>query len=414
MFELVEDQIIQGARIKVVGVGGGGGNAINTMINARLKGVDFIAANTDCQALEANLANDKVQLGSELTRGLGAGANPEIGNKAATESEADLRAELKGADMVFVTAGMGGGTGTGAAPVIARVAKEVGALTVGVVTKPFSFDGRRRGRFADKGIEDLRDNVDTLIVIPNERLVSLAGKETSMLDAFRKVDEVLLQAVRGISDLVLVNGLINLDFADVRTIMAEMGMALMGSGRANGENRALDAATRAISSPLLENISISGATGILINITGGPGLTLYEVNEAAKLIQEEAHEDANIIFGSVIDKKMGEDISVTVIATGFNKVRHGFLTTSRSAGASHRRVSMPTMQTTQQPVLRAVAPNPDGSPEGPVEVMESQPAVDSSSPSSLKEIASGIGFPSQEVASMDEYDIPTFLRKHAD
>ena len=416
MFEFVEDQIIQGARIKVVGIGGGGGNAINTMIDSKLRGVDFVAANTDLQALNANQAPTKIQLGMQLTKGLGAGADPEIGRNAAIESEEVLFEEIQGADMVFITGGMGGGTGTGSAPIIARIAKEANALTVGVVTKPFAFEGRRRGRFADKGIEELRENVDTLIVIPNERLVSLAGKETSMLNAFRKVDEVLLQAVKGISDLVLVNGLINLDFADVRTVMAEMGMALMGTGRAHGENRALDAATRAISSPLLENVSISGATGIVINITGGPNLTLHEVNEAAKLIQEEAHEDANIIFGSVIDKKMGEDISVTVIATGFNKSRRPHF----AAGVKRPTITTAPRPVTSspQPVLRAVAPalqGPKTRPETPVEIAETEPILEKrKAPANLKEIASEIGYSAQDVVNMDEYDIPTFLRKHAD
>jgi cell division protein FtsZ len=318
MFELVE-HIQLGARIKVIGVGGGGGNAVNTMIAGKLTGVDFIVANTDAQALEANRATLKLQLGGEITKGLGAGANPEVGRRAAMEDEAKLRECLGGADMIFITAGMGGGTGTGGAPVIAKVAREVGALTVGVVTKPFVFEGKKRMRQADEGIQELKANVDTLIVIPNQRLLSIAARTTTMLEAFHKADDILLQAVRGISDLIITPGLINLDFADVRTVMAEMGLALMGAATASGENRAVEAAQKAVSSPLLEDVSIHGARGLLINITGGADLGLHEVNEAATMIQEEAHEDANIIFGAVIDERMKDEIRVTVIATGFGE-----------------------------------------------------------------------------------------------
>ncbi len=318
MFELVE-QVNLSARIKVFGIGGGGGNAVNTMIAAKLSGVDFIVANTDAQAIEASRASVKIQLGETITKGLGAGANPEIGRRAALEDEERLRDYLAGADMIFITAGMGGGTGTGGAPVIARIAREVGALTVGVVTKPFIFEGKKRLRQADEGIQELKQNVDTLIVIPNQRLLSIAAKSTTMLEAFQKADDVLLQAVRGISDLIITPGLINLDFADVRTVMAEMGLALMGAASASGENRAVEAAQKAISSPLLEDISIQGARGVLINVTGGPDLCLYEVNEAATMIQEEAHEDANIIFGAVIDERMKDEIRITVIATGFGE-----------------------------------------------------------------------------------------------
>jgi cell division protein FtsZ len=314
----LEDDTPNQARIKVVGVGGGGGNAINTMIASGLDGVEFIAANTDLQALDSNLASAKIQLGAELTRGLGAGANPEVGRAAALEDTARLVEALQGADMVFVTCGMGGGTGTGAAPVIAKAAKEVGALTVGVVTKPFRFEGRKRMRQAEQGMQILEQEVDTLITIPNERLLQVAGQSTTMLDAFRKVDEVLLNAVQGISDLVVIHGFINVDFADVRTVMAERGHALMGTGYAVGDRKALEAAKQAISSPLLEDITIDGATGILINITGGPDLTLTEINEAACLIQETAHEDANIIFGSVVDANMEDQVRITVIATGFD------------------------------------------------------------------------------------------------
>src|SRR5215468_4066791 len=313
------DEVLQ-ARIVVFGVGGGGGNAVNTMIGAHLDGVEFVCANTDCQALDANLAPLKIQLGNDVTRGLGAGANPEVGRQAAIESVERIKEVLTGADMVFVTAGMGGGTGTGGAPVIARLAKEAGALTVGVVTKPFLFEGKKRRRQAEDGIVALEAAVDTLITIPNQRLLSVAGQSTTMLDAFRRADEVLLNAVQGISDLITVPGLINVDFADVRTIMSCMGRALMGTGRAKGDRRAIEAAQQAISSPLLEDVSIDGATGILINITGGPDLTLFEVNEASSLIQEAAHDEANIIFGSVIDPNIKEEVRITVIATGFDKL----------------------------------------------------------------------------------------------
>ena len=314
MIELVGNEGA-GACIKVIGIGGGGGNAVNTMIASGLRGVEFVVANTDAQALANNLAPVKLQLGE----GLGAGAKPEVGCARAEENADRIREQLSGADMVFITAGMGGGTGTGGAPVVGRLARELGALSVGVVTKPFSFEGKRRGRQAEDGIAQLQDAVDTLIVIPNERLLATVARQTSMLDAFRSADDILLQAVRGISDLVTVHGLINLDFADVRTIMSEMGMAIMGSGTARGENRAIEAAQRAISSPLLEDLSIRGARGVLINITGSADLALHEINDASSLIQEEAHEDANIIFGAVIDESMGDELRITVIATGFGQ-----------------------------------------------------------------------------------------------
>src|SRR2546428_2671466 len=318
MFEIVEQHGMT-ARIKVIGIGGGGGNAVNTMIGGKLSGVDFMVANTDAQSLEASQAPLRIQLGSMVTKGLGAGANPEIGRRAALEDQEQIREYLEGSDMIFLTAGMGGGTGTGGAPVIARVARDVGALTVGVVTKPFIFEGKKRMRQAEEGIEELKQSVDTLIVIPNQRLLSIAAKTTTMLEAFHKADDVLLQAVRGISDLIITPGLINLDFADVRTVMAEMGLALMGAASASGENRAVEAAQKAISSPLLEDISIQGARGVLINITGAADLGLHEVNEAATLIHEEAHDDANIIFGAVIDERLKDEIRITVIATGFGE-----------------------------------------------------------------------------------------------
>jgi cell division protein FtsZ len=305
-----------GAKIKVVGVGGSGCNAVNTMIRSGLEGVEFITANTDRQALEASLAPLKLPIGQELTKGLGAGANPEVGRKAALEEYARISEVLAGADMVFITAGMGGGTGTGAAPVFAKIAKEVGALTVGVVTKPFIFEGKKRMRHADQGMAWLRENVDSLITIPNQRLLAISGTTLSMMDAFKKADEVLLNAVQGISDLINHTGLINSDFADVKTIMQNKGLALMGIGFGEGEHRAVEAATNAISSPLLEDISIDGATGIIINITGGSNLKIHEVNEATTLIMEAAHDDAEIIFGTVIDESMKDAVKVTVIATG--------------------------------------------------------------------------------------------------
>lgn len=304
------------AKIKVIGVGGGGNNAVNRMITAGLRGVEFLAVNTDAQALKGAMAGFKLQIGSKLTKGLGAGADPEVGNKAAEESREEIANALRGADMVFVTAGMGGGTGTGAAPIVAEVAKELGALTVGVVTKPFTFEGRKRQMQAEKGIQNLKGKVDTLITIPNDRLLQVVDKKTSLVDAFRLADDVLRQGVQGISDLIAVPGLINLDFADVRTIMADTGSALMGIGVSRGENRATEAARAAISSPLLET-SIEGAKGVLLNITGGADLGLLEVNEAAEIISQAADPEANIIFGAVIDEAITDEIRVTVIATGF-------------------------------------------------------------------------------------------------
>src|SRR5215471_5432126 len=304
------------ALIRVVGVGGGGTNAVNRMVDAGLSGVEFIAVNTDAQALMACDADVKIHIGSAATRGLGAGADPTVGNAAAQESRDELKEALKGADMIFITAGEGGGTGTGGAPILAELGRELGALTVGVVTKPFGFEGRRRGQQAEQGIENLRDKVDTLIVIENDRLLQVVEKQTSVVDAFRMADDVLRQGVQGITDLITVPGLINLDFADVRTIMREAGSALMGIGVARGDNRAVEAARAAISSPLLET-TLDGATGILLNITGGPDLGLAEVDEAAQVVTNAADSNANVIFGAVIDESMGEDVRVTAIATGF-------------------------------------------------------------------------------------------------
>jgi len=322
---LDEDQLT--AKIKVIGVGGGGGNAVNRMIQAGIKGIEFLVANTDVQAMRTCLAPTKIQIGAKLTKGLGAGANPEIGKQAALEDTDRILESLSGADMIFITSGMGGGTGTGAAPIIASLAAELGSLTVAVVTKPFAFEGKRRRVQAEQGIRALRDTVDTLITIPNERLLNFVERATSLSEAFKIADDVLRQAVQGISDLITVPGEINLDFADVKTIMHGMGMALMGTGVSQGEHRAVEAAQRAISSPLLEEASIEGAKGVLINITGGTDMTLFEVHEAASIIQEAADEEANIIFGTVIDPKMKDEVKVTVIATGFDAATKGLLNT---------------------------------------------------------------------------------------
>jgi len=396
-----------GARIKVIGVGGGGGNAINTMVAGRLEGVEFIAANTDVQALAANKASIKLQLGKSASKGLGAGANPEVGRQAALENREQIEAALRGADMVFVTAGMGGGTGTGGAPVVADIAKASGALTVGVVTKPFLFEGNRRRKHAEAGLAELQAAVDTLIVIPNQRLLSVAGESMSLADAFKRADEVLLNAVQGISDLITVHGIVNVDFADVRTIMAAQGVALMGSGRASGAKRAVEAMQAAISSPLLEDVTLDGATGLLVNITGGAGLTLHEVDEAVSMAHGAADPEANIIFGSVIDERLGDEVKITVIATGFGR------------GAAERRpppraVSVPV----SNPAARAAGPAPvkaaDPSPirlARPVPQQAAQAApppaqVPAAVRATVRVPAAGYS-PEQE----DQYDIPAFLRR---
>ena len=317
VFELEETR--DNAKIKVIGLGGGGSNAINRMMEARFNGVEFIVANTDSQALRASPAPIKLQLGARLTQGLGAGSDPEIGKNAALEDREQIKKLLEGADMVFVTAGLGGGTGTGSAPIVAATAKELGILTVAVVTKPFAFEGRRRAQQAEAGLTELRGVVDTLITIPNQRLLAVVDRGTPLVEAFRIADTVLLQAVQGISDLILVPGLINLDFADVRTIMAGMGMALMGTGVGKGEHRAVEAAQKAVASPLLDETSIDGARGILMNFTGGPDLSLHEVEEAARIVQDAGDEEAHIIFGAVIDPSLQDEVRITVIATGFTE-----------------------------------------------------------------------------------------------
>jgi cell division protein FtsZ len=381
MFEF-DESIDQSAKIKVIGVGGGGSNAVNTMIQSHVEGVDFICANTDAQALRNSQAPMKVQIGAKLTKGLGAGANPEIGREAAQEDRIRLNEILDGADMVFIAAGLGGGTGTGAAPVIAEVAKELGALTVGVVTKPFTREGRQRQKKAESGIERLKEVVDSLIVIPNDRLLGLSGKNTSILDAFKPCDDVLRQAVQGISDLITTSGLINVDFADVKAIMSERGMAMMGIGIAEGERRASEAAQRAISSPLLEEIDISGAKGVLVNITGSSNMTMDEFDEASSIIHEKVHEDANIIIGLVINEEMGDRIKITAIATGF--------------GSSFEK----NKRNVEELRNRAITAMDKVDRDLPTFIRERQ----QDGPRSLRA-------PSGEDS---EYDIPTFLRKRVD
>lgn len=382
MFEIAEVEQ-SGAKIKVVGVGGGGGNALNTMVTAGLAGVEFISINTDAQALKQSLAETKLQVGASVTKGLGSGGVPDVGRQAAVEDREKLAEFVSGADMVFITAGLGGGTGTGASPIIAEIAKQTGALTVAVVTKPFLFEGRKRMMQAERGIEELRDMVDTLITIPNQRLLAVVDKSTPLVESFQRADDVLRQAVQGISDLIAVPGLINLDFADVRTIMLDMGYALMGAGEASGENRSAEAAQRAISSPLLEEASIQGAKGVLLNITGGPSLTLYEVSEAANIIHEAVDDDCNIIFGSVIDGTMDDElVRITVIATGF---------ASRDAMVSPVRR------------LRAVASREDL--DIPSHVRQKRLNLTSIQP--IQHVAAA-------VEDDKELDVPTFLRKQAD
>jgi cell division protein FtsZ len=411
-----------GAKIKVIGVGGGGGNALNTMILAGLTGVDFIAANTDCQALQHNRAGTKIQLGAMVTKGLGAGANPEIGRQAALEDREKIAAALEGADMVFVTAGMGGGTGTGGAPIIADIARSLGALTVGVVTKPFMFEGKRRLKQADHGIAELKNAVDTLITIPNQRLLAVADEKTTLLDTFKKADEVLLNAVQGISDLITIPGLINVDFADVRTIMSNMGVALMGTGTAAGETRALQAAKMAVESPLLEDVQIDGATGILINITGGANMTLVEVNQACSLIQEAAHEDANIIFGSVIDDELGDRLKITVIATGFTSRDARRIermdATRQVRGPSQGSLAMPAATepvgarhppAQRTPEIRRAATPAPAAATGPSRMTPPPPPARPASDKPVRHI-SWEELRQMTGASEDELDIPTFLR----
>jgi len=395
-----EDEPVLGARIKVIGVGGGGSNAVNRMIMAKMTGVDFMVANTDCQALKSAKAPVRLQIGSKLTKGLGAGSNPEVGRQAALEDTEKLLEALHGADMVFITTGLGGGTGTGATPIVANLASELGALVVAVVTKPFSFEGRKRREQAEMGLRELRECVDTVICIPNERLLSTVDRNTSLQAAFLIADDVLRQAVQGISDLITIPGEINLDFADVKTIMSGMGMALMGTGIATGERRATEAAQRAISSPLLEDATIDGARGVLINITGGPSMTLFEVAEASNLVHEAAHDEANIIFGTVIDEKMGDAIKVTVIATGFRD-------SSRAAREEHARNA-------------ATAPRPRVAAPGRLEPVEPA-AQGGQTPFLRKGQTRPVAFGTEEGSYgpnftnlKDDLDVPTFLRRQMD
>ncbi len=367
-----DDPPLTGARIKVIGIGGGGSNAVNRMIESGIEGIEFLVANTDLQALKRSRAPIKIQLGSRLTKGLGAGADPNVGREAALEDTDKIIEVLEGADMVFVTTGLGGGTGTGAAPIVASLATELDALTVAVVTKPFQFEGRRRMQQADQGLRELRECVDTVITIPNERLLHTVERGVSLSDSFRVADDVLRQAVQGISDLITVPGLINLDFADVKSIMSGMGMALMGAGRATGENRAIEATQQAISSPLLEEATIQGAKGVLINITGGPDLTLFEVNAASSIIRESADDDANIIFGAVIDETLTDEMKITVIATGFDRE-------AASVASAAATTAIPA------PPPRFVARPADDLPR-----------------------------PMMGTPRVDDLDVPTFIRKKAD
>jgi len=404
------------AKIKVIGVGGGGGNAVNRMIASNLRGIEFIAANTDLQALAKCKASLKLQLGREITRGLGAGADPEVGRKAALEDTDKILEMLDGADMIFLTAGMGGGTGTGALPILAALAAEIGALTVAVVTKPFGFEGRRRMQIAERGIEELRDSVDTLITIPNERLLSFVERGTPLAEAFRIADDVLRQAVQGISDLITVPGEVNVDFADVRAIMSGMGMALMGTGIAKGENRALEASQRAISSPLLEETSIEGAKGVLINISGGRDLTLHEVAEAARIIQGAVDPDANIISGMVIDESLDEEMKVTVIATGFRYAGETPERAAASAGMPLRPIPGPGASPVGPRYAASVGSGSASRPPAPEPKREE---ATTEIPFYRKVLAQGSrgddpgGF-GPNWSNVDDYDIPTVLRKQMD
>ena len=395
------------AKIKVIGVGGGGGNAINRMIDAHLEGVEFMAANTDLQALEMCRATNRIQLGVKLTSGLGAGANPEVGRKAALEDADKIIEALEGADMVFVTAGLGGGTGTGAAPIIASLASEMGALTVAVVTKPFGFEGKRRMSQAERGLNELLDSVDTMIVIPNEKLLAVA-KDAGFFESFRVADDILRQAVQGISDIITIPGIINRDFADVKAIMAGMGYAVMGTATARGEERAMEAAQRAIASPLLEAGAIDGARGILINITGSSSLKLAEVNEASTIIQGAAHEDANIIFGAVQDERMKDEVKITVIATGFRTQHseHRERTVHSAAQAiSHARAAAVFEHEHPEPVVNQ-RPEPTPAPAPPPKAMAAAVPIPHE-PTSIADVKSSVKANYEE----DDLDVPAFIRK---
>lgn len=398
MFSFQED-MLSPVRIKVIGIGGAGCNAINTMITSGLARVDFIASNTDLQALDRSLAPYKIQLGPERTRGLGAGAKPEIGRDAALESKEHIRECLEGADMVFVTAGMGGGTGTGAAPIVASIAREMGILTVGVVTKPFQYEGQRRNKHAEEGIRDMRRHVDTLLIIPNQRLLGIVDKSTPLLEAFKVADDVLRQAIQGIADVITTTGHVNVDFADVRTVMSHTGRAVMGMGVSRGPNRAIEAAQKAMCSPLLEEGSVEGARGVLLNITGGASLSLHEVEEAASIIQQTADSEANIIVGQVINPDMGEDLIITVIATGFEREEDQ----PTAPMASDRGVNRPAKPI--QPLLAGMVAS----------LAADRPMKDLDRPTFLRRMTE-MRDPTDRAAmtAEDEWDVPTFLRKQAD
>jgi cell division protein FtsZ len=417
MLELIDDgKQVLGASIKVIGVGGAGGNAVNRMIQSGLGGVEFIAANTDAQVLDQSLSPKKLQLGTGVTKGLGSGANPNVGRDAAEEDEAKISELLEGADMVFVTAGMGGGTGTGAAPVVARIAKAQGALTVAVVTRPFEFEGRRRMQLADDGLRELKERVDTLIVIPNQRLLTIVDRTTPLKEAFRVADQVLHHATKGISDLITVPGLVNLDFADVKTVMAERGNALMGAGHATGPNRAYEAAQSAVSSPLLDDISISGAEALLVNVTGGESMTLHEINEAVTVVVDAAGHDANVIFGAVIDEHMGDGLSITVIATGFGKGEPKRMErTMVGAGTTTHTGSQPRIYPMAERIQRpaAVQAAPPPSLEEPS--IEDESVVATTTRPGYKMASPTVRRPfGGRAITRDNMDVPAFMRKQMD
>ena len=397
-----EETPLQNAKMKVVGIGGAGGNAVNRMIDEELEGVEFISINTDSQALKSSRAQVTLQVGKKLTRGLGAGARPEVGRQALAESEEDVRRALEGADLVFITAGMGGGTGTGAAPMVAEIARDMGALTIGIITRPFSFEGKKRERQADQGLIELRRCVDTMIVVPNDRLLAVVPKGTSFGDALKKADEILLHATQGISDLISVTGEINVDFADVRTVMASRGPALMGSGFGEGENRAQEAAQEAISSPLLDEVSIAGARGVLINITGGMDLAIDEVTEISSIIQEGAGDEAEIIFGAVHDPDLEGKIRVTVIATGFDSVKNEKVISSDFQNSKPRSNTIPN----PEPML----------PDLQIQIEEEDEALVGVAVASDEEVLPLNRFPERVVSSNQllELDIPTFIRRQMD
>mgnify|MGYP002395067394 FL=1 len=397
-----EETPLQNAKMKVVGIGGAGGNAVNRMIDEELEGVEFISINTDSQALKSSRAQVTLQVGKKLTRGLGAGARPEVGRQALAESEEDVRRALEGADLVFVTAGMGGGTGTGAAPMVAEIARDMGALTIGIITRPFSFEGKKRERQADQGLTELRRCVDTMIVVPNDRLLAVVPKGTSFRDALKKADEILLHATQGISDLISVTGEINVDFADVRTVMASRGSALMGSGFGEGENRAQEAAQEAISSPLLDEVSIAGARGVLINITGGMDLAIDEVTEISSIIQEGAGDEAEIIFGAVHDPDLEGKIRVTVIATGFDSVKNEKVISSDFQNSKPRSNTIPN----PEPMLPGLQ----------IQIEEEDEALVGVAVASDEEVLPLNRFPERVVSSNQllELDIPTFIRRQMD